>query len=658
MRGKSLSLIMILAVALIFMSVGGLISAQGTNPAQSWDLASPDQSLTITVTLVDGALTYHVAHHGVEVIHPSPLGIVREDESFADHLVFDAADAPVVIDEMYSMLSGKQRQIRNHANELTLNFHNADQAHLQIILRAYDDGVAFRYRFPETDTTTRRVTQELTGFAVSSAGRMWSQPYDQGTMHAPSYETLYTNGAPIGTRASFLGGRGWSFPTLFQVDGNWLLITEADLDGSYFGAHLDPIPRNGLYSIAMPSDEEAEGYGAAEPVSTLPWETPWRVIEVSESVGTILESNLVTNLSKSSQISDTSWIHAGRASWSWWSDHGSSRDYDSLVKYVDLAAEMGWEYSLVDANWNVMSGGSVEQLIHYANQKGVGIWLWYNSGGPDNNVTEQPRDLMFDQAIRRREFARIQALGVKGVKVDFFQSDKPDIMRLYLDILRDAADFHLMVNFHGATVPRGWARTWPNLMTMEAVRGAESYTFDPTYAATAPRENTILPFTRNAVGSMDYTPVTFTDELVPHLTTNTHELALSIVFESGILHLADSAEAYRGLPDGPKDFLRHVPVAWDETHYLAGEPGSFVVVARRSGDDWYIGGINGQADGQTVALDFSFLNRDRYSMTLIEDAADGRGFNTTTGEIKPGDPLTLTMMANGGFVIRLTPTTL
>ena len=256
---------------------------------------------------------------------------------------------------------------------------------------------------------------------------------------------------------------------------------------------------------------------------------------------------------------------------------------------------------------------------------------------------------------RRAEFARIEALGIKGVKVDFFQSDKPDIIRLYLDILQDAADFHLMVNFHGATLPRGWARTWPNLMTMEAVRGAETYTFDQIYARFAPRENTILPFTRNVVGSMDYTPVTFTDELVPHKTTNVHELALPIIFESGMLHLADSVEAYTALPDAPKNFLHDIPVVWDETRYLAGEPGTFVVIARRSGDDWYIGGINGQDETQSVSLDFAFLNGDNYSMTLIEDGADGRSFNSTQGTIKRGDTLGLTLLAHGGFVIRLHP---
>jgi hypothetical protein len=314
---------------------------------------------------------------------------------------------------------------------------------------------------------------------------------------------------------------------------------------------------------------------------------------------------------------------------------------------------MGWEYSLVDANWNVMNGGDLEQLAAYAKDKGVGLILWYNSGGPHNIVTEQPRDLMFNRDIRRKELARLQALGIKGIKVDFFQSDKQDVIRLYLDILRDAADYRLLVDFHGSTMPRGWSRTWPNLMTMEAVRGAESYTFDKAYANFAPGQNTILPFTRNVMGSMDYTPVTFTDELVPHETTNAHELALSVVFESGLTHFADSAEAYLGLPKEPLTFLQQVPVVWDETHYLAGEPGSFVIVARRNGSDWYIAGINGKAQQQEITIDMSFLRDKSYSMLLIEDGDNSRSFKATNRKISSADKLNLTLQPKGGFVAQL-----
>lgn len=645
-----LAALIVLCIALICAS-----TTRSQDSAAQWSVASPDQNVSITVTQnSDGALTYTVNHASVEVIHPSRLGIVRDDQTFADQLIFDSATPQITIDETYEMLIGRRSSLRNHANEIALNFHNANNAQLQIILRAYDDGVAFRYFFPETDSTPHTVTEELTSFKIATDGQMWSQPYDQVTAwSSPAYERYFTNAAPVGTRASFIDGTGWAFPALFHADQRWILISEADLGGNYFGAHLGPRPSEGEYEIDMPLEDEALGIGSVEPTSTLPWLTPWRMIIVGETPATILESSLVYHLSAPSRIADTSWIQAGRASWSWWSDHNSPQNYESLAHFVDLAAEMGWEYSLVDANWDRMQGGNLEQLVEYANQQGVGLLLWYNSGGAHNAVTEAPRDLMFEREIRRAEFERISALGIRGVKVDFFQSDQPYMIQLYLDILADAADYHLLVNFHGSTIPRGWSRTYPNLMTMEAVRGAESYTFDQTYSRNAPVQNTILPFTRNVVGPMDYTPVTFTDELEPHFTTNAHELALSIVFDSGITHLADSVEAYENLPDEPAAFLRDLPTAWDETLYLAGEPGSYVIIARRSGDRWYIGGINGQENAQEITLNFAFLNGSIYATQLIQDGADRLSFDVQAGDTQTR--LTITMQPYGGFVITLFP---
>jgi alpha-glucosidase len=267
---------------------------------------------------------------------------------------------------------------------------------------------------------------------------------------------------------------------------------------------------------------------------------------------------------------------------------------------------------------------------------------------------EQPRDRMFDRAIRRAEMARLAEWGVRGVKVDFFHSDKQAGIQLYLEILADAAEVGLMVNFHGCTVPRGWSRTWPNLMTMEAVPGAEQYSFDPGYPAAAPWHNTILPFTRNAVGPMDYTPVTFGHQLYPHVTTAGHELALSVVFESGLLHLADSAESYRSLPRPVRDFLSVVPAVWDETRFLAGEPGAFVVVARRQAEAWYVGGITGD-EAREIAVALAFLESGSFSQTLITDGRTGDGFDVADATVDARGELSVAMPARGGFVARLEP---
>jgi hypothetical protein len=318
-----------------------------------------------------------------------------------------------------------------------------------------------------------------------------------------------------------------------------------------------------------------------------------------------------------------------------------------------MAAEMGWEYSLVDANWDLMTGGNVEQLTKYAAAKNVGILMWYNTGGPHNEVTERPRDIMSDPVKRKEEFQKLASWGVKGVKVDFFQSDKPAIIKQYFDILKDAADNKIMVNFHGCTLPRGWNRTWPNLVSMEAVRGAESYAFDEKYPEMAKWHNTILPFTRNVVGSMDYTPVTFSNQRYPHITTFGHELALSVVFESGIQHFASNCESYLSLPDAPKNFLKTVPAAWDETILLAGYPGKDCVIARKSGDIWYLGGINGTGEKQVWEIDLSRLPQKEWAATLITDGATEKEFNASEISLTTGEKLKVEVLPYGGFVATL-----
>jgi hypothetical protein len=400
----------------------------------------------------------------------------------------------------------------------------------------------------------------------------------------------------------------------------------------------------------MPEASEAKNTVSNIPVSTLPWATPWRVLIVGKNLSDIVESDMVVALNPPSQIEDESWIQPGRASWSWWSYSPSPENFESLKKFIDLSQEMGWEYFLVDANWDLMTGGNIEELTKYANSKNVGILMWYNSGGPHNDVTERPRDIMNNPEVRKAEFQKLAEWGVKGVKVDFFQSDKPQIIKQYFDILKDAADNKIMVNFHGCTMPRGWNRTWPNLVSMEAVRGAESYKFDSAYTEKAVWHNTILPFTRNVIGSMDYTPVTFTNQKYPHKTSFGHELALSIVFESGILHLADNCESYRTLPEAPKNFLKTVPVVWDSTLLLAGYPGKDCVMARKAGNSWYIGGINGTDEKQSWEIDLSRLNGQDFSASVITDGATDKEFLSSETAIKAGEKLKVDVLPFGGFV--------
>ena len=624
---------------------------------QPWAVSSPDGKTTITIARQsDGRLTYRVARDGQPVLGDSPLGIRRADQAFDSGLTFVSASPVRSIDERYTMPYGKRKDHHILGRERTLTFANAAGSKLDVIVRAHDDGVAFRYRFPETGGGFKTVVEERTGFHVPQGSTAWMMPQQEVHKYGPAYEDFYKE-VPSGTAAE--RPDGWAFPALFKTPmGRWALVTESALDETFCGAHLEQNAPDGVYRIKFPDPKEGLGVGKAEPESTLPWTMPWRVVIVGDAAGRILESDLVLDLAPPSRLATTNWIKPGRAAWSWWSKSDSPKHAEDLNAFTDLAAEMGWEYALVDANWDRMLTGSIQDVIAHAKTKSVGLLFWYNSGGPHNDVTEAPRDRMFTREVRRKEFEQLKAWGAKGVKVDFWHSDKQDRIAQYRDILADAADFQLMVNFHGSTIPRGWSREFPNLIGMEAVFGAEQYKFRDFYPAKAPWHNTVLPFTRNVAGPMDFTPVTFTDAMYPHKTTNAHELALSIIFETPVQHFADSVGSYRGLPEAANTFLKQVPTAWDETRVLSGEPGGQLIIARRDRGVWYVGGINGRDTGSTAQVKLDFLKAGVWQGTLVRDAGDDRQFASEALKVKPEGAVTVAMRPRGGFVFRLARTDL
>jgi hypothetical protein len=632
-----------------------LLLVPGFAPGADWSVASPGGRLVLAVAEGDGGtLTYSVTHSGQPVLAPSPLGIVREDAAFDRGLTLEAAGEAQAGEEAYTLVHGKRKAVRDGYNERVLSFKNADGQPVELHLRAFDDGVAFRYRFPEADATVRVVKAEPTGFALPEGSRVWVQPYDEPSVYTPGYESFWEDAIPAGTASPTRAG--WAFPLLFRTPaGRWGLLTEAALDRNYCGSRLAAEAPGGVYRLRFPDPGEGNGTGEVEPRSALPWATPWRVVVAGASPAPIVETTVVESLNPPSVVEDTSWIKPGRVSWSWLFDADSPQDFAKLKPFVDLAAEMGWENTLVDANWDIMKNGTIHDLIAHARSKGVGVWLWYNSGGPHNVVTERPRGMMDQQRVRRYEFERLAKWGIKGIKVDFFQSDKQNVIALYHDILRDAAEFGIMINFHGCTLPRGWSRTYPHLMSMEAVRGAENYQFEPKFPAYAPRHNALMPFTRNAVGPMDYTPVMFRDNKNPLVVTAAHELALPVVFESGLLHFAGGPEEYRELPEGPKAFLKGVPVVWDETRLLDGEPGRFAVIARRSGDTWYVGGINGTGEAREVNFRPDAVGVGAGTVTVHEDGARRPELTTRTAELRAGGSIRIPMRPNGGFALTLAP---
>jgi alpha-glucosidase len=620
-----------------------------SNARDNWSLSSPENLLTLEVRLDDkGSLSYSLTNRNNTVLESSPLGIRFEETEFDKSLSFVASEKIFNLKDTYELLIGKRKKNDALWNELHLKFINQEDRSIQLYFRLFDEGVAFRYVFEEPGGDYYTLAEELTGFRIPRGSHAWMHPYAAVTQWSPAYETYYENRLPAGTPAPE-DQNGWAFPMLFHTGADWLLITDADMREGYAGMSVNGHPEGGLYTLKLPSEEEALGACPSQPVPTLPFKTPWRVVITGSDPGVIVESNLVYHVSTPNVLSDTTWIRPGRAGWSWWTDNHSPRDYNRLREFIDFTAEMGWEYFLVDANWNEMEGGNIKELTEYASSIGVAIALWYNSGGPHNVVTEAPRDLMHIPGVRREEFRKISEWGVRAIKVDFFQSDKPCILDLYHGILRDAADFNIAVNFHGSTIPRGWERTYPNLLTMEAVRATESYLYDAGYPERAPVHNTILPFTRNVIGPMDFTPVPFSDVRYPKMTTHAHELATAVLFESGLQHFADDDHSYRAQPSYVIDYLKMVPTTWDDTRFVDGFPGEWVVIARRKGDTWYMSGINGFDRGKTASLKMDFLPAGTFEIELISDGENPQSFNFETRSLTPGEDLVIEMLPRGGF---------
>lgn len=574
------------------------------------------------------------------------LGLSRSDQDFSTELKFIKAGKPILINEQYTALLGKKSACSNSANEVVVSFENSSKAKLNIIIRAYNDGITFRYEFPEKQGTFK-IKDEFTSYSISKETVRWMEKWNAAN------EGLYTLMSD-----DKIQKQEWCYPALLRLKDSscWFLLHEADVNSAYCGTKLSNTADSSKYKLTFPNPKDGRGLGESQPTITLPWKSPWRVI-IMGTLADIVESTLVDDVSTPSVIKNMSWIKPGIASWNYWSSNHGTKDYKIVCEFADLAAEMKWPYTLLDWEWDSMkNGGNLEDALKYIHSKGVKPLIWYNSGGPHTGVPSTPRDRMLTHQNRFEEFTRLKKLGVAGVKVDFFESEKQDMIKYYLEILEDAAQFEMLVYFHGCIVPRGWTRTYPNLMTLEAVRGAEWYNNTSDFSMPAPEHNAILPFTRNVVGSMDYTPVTFTNSQYPHLTSYGHELALSVLFESGIQHMADRPEGYRELPDTAKTFLQQVPNAWDDTKLLDGYPGRDVIIARRKENAWYIGGISAEQRERTKTVHFSFLQEGiKYKLTVIADGTYDSKFTTQYLVVDKSGSMDVKLLRRGGFAASLIP---
>jgi alpha-glucosidase len=621
--------------------------------SQKLTINSPNQKITIglynskNVESGEWYLKVKYSNNGKtsEVIPQIILGLSRADQEFAKELKYMKAGKPLLINEKYTTIHGKRFQCTNSANEVVVAFENPDKTKLNLIIRAYNDGVAFRYEFPEKGGQFV-VNDELTTYCIPDSTKRWMEKFN------PANEGLYSTMKDGNTQ------QDWGYPALFNTPDKdcWYLIHEADLNRSYCGTKLSNVAEKSKYKLTFPDQWNGRGQGESKPTITLPWKSPWRVMIVG-SLSDIVESTLVDDVSSPSIISKTDWIQPGIASWNYWSDNHGTRSYKTVCAFADLAASMGWSYTLLDWEWDAMTdGGNLEDALKYIQSKGLKPLMWYNSGGNHTWVNATPKDRMLTHKNRVEEFTKLKKLGVAGVKIDFFESEKQNMIKYYLDILDDAAQFEMMVYFHGCIVPRGWARTYPHLMTYEGVRGAEWYNNGPEFTTTAPEHNTILPFTRNVVGAMDYTPVTFTNSQFPHITSYGHELALSVIFESGIQHMADRPEGYYELPDAAKSFLKEIPNAWDNTKLVEGYPGKDLIIARNKGNAWYIGGISAERFPKTKTLNFNYLPENKkYKMTLITDGEHDKKLIAQYLVVDKTSSLKVRLLGRGGFVAALIP---
>lgn len=622
--------------------------------ADRYAIKSPDARISATVWITaNGEPAYSVVHSGTPILKQSKLGIIRSDGDFSSNLSLDSVSDVQSVSDNYTLLHGKRLKCSYSGNKRVFFFRNAASQKLEIIFQVSNDGTAFRYHFPgETDTTVR-VFKEVTSFHFDLSTKAFLQPCDDARIGwsyaSPSYENYYQMDIPAGTIAP--NQAGWVMPALFHSGKYWMSITETALDTNYCGSRLSQFSPDGEYAIQFPEPQESKSGGAVLPQSRLPWYTPWRIIAVTDNLADLVESTIETDLATPAQYDVSSWLQPGVSSWSWVILKDSATEYQTQRHFIDFAAAMHWKYCLIDALWDTQIGyDKVGQLVDYAKTKNVKILLWYNSAGDWNTTTMTPRDKLLTEKTRRAEFQKLKEMGVSGVKVDFFGGDGQSMIRYYIDILKDAAQYSLAANFHGATFPRGWSRTYPNLVSMEAIRGEEYVTFGQYFADNQPSHCAVIPFTRNLFDPMDFTPVNFSG--IPNekrRTTGGFEIALSVIFTSGIQHIAETPAGMAAQKDFVQRYMSMLPDRWEDVKFIEGYPGKYVVLARKNGSVWYIAGINGENSPRTITLDVPFVSTASKGV-LIGDSDTEKDF--VERKVNFSKPIQLTLQPYGGFVIK------
>lgn len=591
------------------------------------------------------------------MLEESPLGLESTIGDFSTGLTF-LSESKKQIEENYYLPNGKTSRIHYLANELTVSYLNKNKDTLQVLFRVSNNDIALAYRLASPKQTHCTIKRELTGFNFPAHTTTFitpQAPSGEGWMKTkPSYEEEYTNEEPIGTPSKYR--LGYTFPALFHLGNTgWVLLSETGVTSRYAGTRLSEGNQEGLYTIAFPEKEENGGMGDNTVTSNLPLTTSWKTITVGETLKPIVETTSAYNGMKPVYTASQPY-KPGRSTWSWilWQDE--SCNYKDQQIFIDLAAEMGYEYILIDALWDKQIGyENMPSLIAYAQSKGVDVILWYNSNGAWNDAPQGPKQRMDTAPARQKEMAWMKSLGVKGIKVDFFGGDKQTTMKLYEDILTDANQYGIFVVFHGTTLPRGWERMYPNHMGSEAALVSENLVFSQDFANKEAYTSTMLPFTRNAVSAMDFGPVFFNkrfskqaDKGTIRKTTDAFQLATSILYQSPVQHFGITPNNIQEQPEYVINFMKKIPTTWDETRFIDGYPGKYCVMARRFGSKWYIGATNASNSLQSYTLSLPWLIGKE--VTVLFDHKD-RSVGFKTAKIDKKGLLKIELENLGGCVI-------
>ncbi len=643
-----ISYVLRIAMALFAVASVTMVSAE------EYNVASPDGRIDVSISDDGGRLRYETCLDGVQMLQPSALGLLTSVGDFSKGLQIVGEESRSV-NETYKMRNTKASHVYYCANELTLKVKNAAGQQFSVQFRVSNRDVAFRYLLErqgkDGDTKRTRVLRELSAFNPVGGTKTFLCPQigpETGWEQTkPSYEERYLLDQEMNVHSQF--GLGYTFPCLFRVPSSsnaqrsarpegalskqsgerknnnyWMLISETGVTSQYCGSHLSDYTAGEGYAIAFPHEGENNATGSVEPSVTLPSATPWRTITMGSTLAPIVETTVAYDL-VSPLYQPSIAYKGGRYTWSWlvWQDE--SINYDDQVQFIDLASKMGFEYTLVDNWWDERIGRDrIAELSRYAQERGVSLMLWYNSNGSENDAPQTPRDCMSTSIARHREMAWLRSIGVKGIKVDFFGGDKQQTMQLYEDILADANLYGIQVIFHGCTLPRGWERMYPNFVASEAVLASENVFFNPYHAQNEGVELTLHPFIRNAVASMDWGGVIMNkylsrDNKSRHrrATSDMFEIATAITNQSEVNCIAMQPNNLSELPAIELELLREMPTQWDETRFIDGYPGRYVVMARRHADRWYIAALNGT--GEPLSLDLSLPMLDGAAFTLYTD---------------------------------------